>query len=170
MATQATDASATIEAAERERAALEEYRAQLQQAHVEMRPSNSPVGGSGNRPQATGLRGELEQLRDVAGQLTHDYGRLREASRDAREDSTMATSAVKEIESKLGRLTHLQELSRATEEKLIALNGLAEHVSQKTKVLEGQTHIVDRAVVQANHVNELVWSMDVQIGKLKEGL
>ena len=75
-----------------------------------------------------------------------------------------------EVENKLGRLTHLQELSRATEEKLIALNGLAERVSQKTKVLEGQKHIVDRAVIQANHMNELAWNMDVQIGKLNEGL
>ncbi len=64
----------------------------------------------------------------------------------------------------------LQELSKATEEKLTSLNALAEHVTQKSKALEGQKHTIDRAVVEANRLNEMVWSMDVQIGKLNEGL
>ncbi len=64
----------------------------------------------------------------------------------------------------------LQELSKTTEEKLTSLNALAEHVTQKAKALEGQKHTIDRAVVEANRLNEMVWSMDVQIGKLNEGL
>ena len=64
----------------------------------------------------------------------------------------------------------LQELSKTTDEKLTSLNALAEHVTQKAKALEGQKHTIDRAVVEANRLNEMVWSMDVQIGKLNEGL
>ena len=63
----------------------------------------------------------------------------------------------------------LQELSKNTEERLASLNALAEHVSQKAKALEAQKHAVERAVVEANRLNEMVWSMDVQIAKLNEG-
>src|SRR6185295_2078007 len=44
------------------------------------------------------------------------------------------------------------------------------HVSRKAKALESQQQAVEHAVVQTNRVNEMVWSMDVQIGKLNEGL
>src|SRR5687768_1880668 len=64
----------------------------------------------------------------------------------------------------------LQELSKTTEEKLAGLNALAEHVSQKAKALEGQKHTVERAVLEANRLNEMVWNMDVQINKLNEAL
>ncbi len=77
--------------------------------------------------------------------------------------------SVKEIEKKLGPLVQLQELSKNTEERLASLNALAEHVSQKAKALEAQKHAVERAVVEANRLNEMVWSMDVQIAKLNEG-
>ena len=80
-----------------------------------------------------------------------------------------ATEKVKEIEKKLGPLVQLQELSKNTEERLASLNALAEHVSQKAKALEAQKHAVERAVVEANRLNEMVWAMDVQIAKLNEG-
>src|SRR5262249_21199014 len=61
-------------------------------------------------------------------------------------------------------------LSQSTEERLTALNALAERVMHKAKALESQQHAVEHAVVQANRVNEMVWAMDVQIGKLNEGM
>jgi chromosome segregation ATPase len=64
----------------------------------------------------------------------------------------------------------VQELSRSTEEKLSLLNALAEHVNQKTKALDGQRQTLDRAVIEANRLNEMVWSMDVQVEKLREGM
>ena len=101
--------------------------------------------------------------------LDEDYAKIRATSRDAKEDSAFAAAAVREVENKMGRLTQLQELSKSTEGKLAALNALAEHITQKMKVLGGQKHIVDRAVVEANRVDELVWNMGVQIDKLNEG-
>src|SRR5437899_7519367 len=77
---------------------------------------------------------------------------------------------IKEVEKKLGPLARLHELSKSTEERLTSLNALAEHVTLKAKALESQQHAVEHAVVQANRVNEMVWSMDVQLGKLNEGL
>ena len=77
---------------------------------------------------------------------------------------------MKEVEKKLGPLMQLQELSKTTEEKLTSLNALAEHVNQKAKALETQKHTIDRASVEANRLNEMIWNMDVQIGKLNEGM
>src|SRR5207249_541309 len=77
---------------------------------------------------------------------------------------------IKEVEKKLGPLAQLHELSQSTEERLTSLNALAEHVTLKAKALESQQHAVEHAVVQANRVNEMVWSMDVQLGKLNDGL
>src|SRR6185369_15635461 len=102
--------------------------------------------------------------------LTQDYARIRETSREAREDTTAAMATVKDVENKLGPLARLHELSQSTEERLTSLNSLAEHVSHKAKALESQQQSVEHAVVQANRVNEMVWAMDVQIGKLNEGM
>ena len=120
--------------------------------------------------QASTLKGELDQIRATASSLTQDYGKIRETSREAREDTTTAMATVKEIEKKLVPLAQLHELSRNTEERLAGLNALAEHVSRKAKALDSQQQAVEHAVVEANRVNEMVWSMDVQITKLNEGM
>src|ERR671924_540960 len=49
-----------------------------------------------------------------------------------------------------------------------ALHALAEHVSHKTKALEAQKHTVERAVVEATRLNEMVWNMDAQIARLAQ--
>jgi uncharacterized phage infection (PIP) family protein YhgE len=120
--------------------------------------------------QAGTLKGELDQIRSTATTLTQDFTKIRESSREAREDTTAAMGTVKEIEKKLGPLAQLHELSQSTEERLSALNALSEHVSHKAKALETQQQAVEHAVVQANRVNEMIWAMDVQMGKLNEGL
>jgi chromosome segregation ATPase len=76
---------------------------------------------------------------------------------------------VKDIETKLGHFAELNELSKTTEERIAALNVLAEHVAQKVKALEGQKHTVEHAIVESNRLNEMVWNMDVQVAKLQDG-
>ncbi len=161
LSSQALDTQASVDALKRERATLEEFRNQLRAAQGEIKQSVDS---------ATALRADLDQVRGTAGQLSQEYNKLRDTSREAREDSIAATEAVKDVEKRLGPLVQLQELSKSTEEKLTWLNSLAEHVAQKSKALESQKHTVERAVVEANRLNELVWSMDVQINKLNEGL
>ena len=56
----------------------------------------------------------------------------------------------------------------AAEERLTALNALAEHTGQKIKILENQKHTVERAVVESNRLNEMIWNMEVQIKKLDD--
>ncbi len=120
---------------------------------------------------ATALRGELDQVRGVAGAAGPG---LRQAARDLARGEGRFDRRDRQPSRKSRRssvpLMQLQELSKTTEEKLTSLNALAEHVSQKAKALEAQKHTIDRAVVEANRLNEMVWSMDVQVGKLNEGL
>ena len=161
LSSQALETQASIDSLKRERVALEELRTQLRQSQTEIKGT---IDGT------AALRGELDQVRGTAGQLAQDYAKLRETSREAREDSHAAAEMVKDVEKKLGPLMQLQELSKSTEEKLTALNALAEHVSTKAKALENQKHAVERAVVEANRLNEMVWNMDVQIARLNDGM
>jgi chromosome segregation ATPase len=160
LASQALENQATIETLRKERSSFEDLRALLKVSTNEVSKSVESV--------AT-LKGELDAVRSVGSQLTSEFTRLRETSREAKEDSASAMESVKEIEKKLGPLVQLQELSKNTEERLASLNALAEHVAQKAKALEAQKHAVERAVVEANRLNEMVWNMDVQIAKVNEG-
>jgi chromosome segregation ATPase len=160
LASQALENQATIETLRKERSSFEDLRALLKVSTAEVAKSVESVAA---------LKGELDAVRSTGAQLTSEFHRLRDTSREAKEDSASAMESVKEIEKKLGPLVQLQELSKNTEERLASLNALAEHVSQKAKALEAQKHAVERAVVEANRLNEMVWNMDVQIAKINEG-
>ena len=161
LSSQILQTQAGIDALKQEQATLEEFRTELRKTQGEIKSTID---------HAAVVKAELDQVSGTAGQLSQDYGRLRDASREAREDSVAATESVKELERKLGPLMQLQELSKTTEEKLAVLNALAEHVAQKSKALESQRSTVERAVVEANRLNEMVWNMDVQINRLNEGM
>jgi predicted nucleic acid-binding Zn-ribbon protein len=95
---------------------------------------------------------------------------MRDASSSSREDAAAAAESVSAVEQKLTPLLRIQELTTSTEEKLAHLNALAEHVMQKTKALESQKHTLDRAAVESNRLNEMVWTMDIEMSRLQEGL
>ena len=116
--------------------------------------------------QAMAVRGEVERIEGVAGQLAQDYAKLRDISRETREDSLAATEAVKEVGRQLERLAQLQELGETTDEKLRSLNALTEHVNQKVRALDAQKHVVDRAVGETNRLNEMVWNTEAHIDKV----
>ncbi len=160
LASQALENQATIETLRKERSSFEDLRQLLKVSTTEVARSVETVGT---------LKGELDAIRSTGSQLTGEFQRIRDTSREAKDASASAMENVKEIEKKLGPLVQLQELSKNTEERLASLNALAEHVAQKAKALEAQKHAVERAVVEANRLNEMVWSMDVQIAKLNEG-
>src|ERR1043166_7366458 len=158
---QALQTQATLDTLKKERTALEELRGKLRESEAEVKQAMTQAGT---------LKGDLDQIRQVSVTLTQDYGKIRETSREAREDTTAAMTAAKDIEKKLEPLTQLHELSQSTAERLASINALAEHVSRKAKALDSQQQAVEHAVVQANRVSEMVWSMDAQIAKLNEGM
>ena len=139
---------------------FEELRAQLRQATAEVARSAETI---------IMLKGELETLRRSEAQLNQELQGIREGARTARDDASAASAAVQGAEHKLQAFARLQELSEGTEQRLAALNALAEHVLHKTKALEAQKQTVERAVVEATRLNEMVWAMDAQIARLQQG-
>ena len=109
---------------------------------------------------------QLERIQDGADRLAQDNAQLRDTSREAREDSVAATEAVKEVGRQLQRLTQLQELDKATDEKIRSLNALIEHVDQKVLALDAQKQVIDRAVGETNRLNETARNMEARIGKV----
>jgi hypothetical protein len=63
----------------------------------------------------------------------------------------------------------LQDLGRHTDEQFKALNALADEVTVRGRTLNGQTEMIERAVVEAGRVAELVGAMETRIAKLKDG-
>ena len=160
LAAQAVNARAGLDALEKDQETLVELREQLQTAQTEVRNS---------RKDTDLVREELNQVRGQATQLAGEVGRLRDVSRASKEEASATAQIVQDVEKKLGPLAELQQISKNTEERMASLNALAEHVNQKIKSLENQKHTVERAVVESNRLNEMIWAMDVQINKLNDG-
>ncbi|HEX4912437.1 MAG TPA: hypothetical protein VFV51_00700, partial [Vicinamibacterales bacterium] len=127
LASQALENQATIETLRKERSSFEDLRALLKVSTSEVAKSVESVSA---------LKSELDAIRSTGVQLTSEFSRIRDTSREAKDASMTAMDNVKEIEKKLGPLVQLQELSKNTEERLASLNALAEHVAQKAKALE----------------------------------
>src|SRR5207248_4877150 len=87
LSSQALQTQASIDTLKKERGALEELRTQLRDAQNEVKQSLGQV--------AT-IKGEFDQIRSSATVLTQDYGRIRETSREAREDTTAAMDTIKD--------------------------------------------------------------------------
>ena len=90
----------------------------------------------------------------MAGQLGQDYAKLRETSRDAREDRRLRGSR-EGIENKLGPTGEAERAEQGDREKLAVLNAMAEHVSQKTRVLEAEAH---RRTAVTEAIMSTIWS------------
>lgn len=161
LSSQALETRASLDAIKEERGQIEELRGELRRTRDEI----TQVIAEGQT-----ARADLDEVRGTATQLSQDVGKLRETSRNAREDAVATSETVRDIEQRLGPLLQLQELARTTDERLVNLNALATHVMQKVKAVEGQKHAVDRAFTEAARLNEMVWSMDIQVKSLSEGL
>jgi chromosome segregation ATPase len=161
LSVQARGTHASLAVLKDEHAAFEALRGELRAAQTEIKQSVEHAGA---------LEKELEQLRGVAGGLAAEWVRLDDTSQRAREETAAAAAAIGEVEKKLGPLTKIQALGQNTEERLVSLNALAERVSLKAKAIESQQLTVEHALVQSNRVQEMVWSMEQQIGTLSEGM
>ena len=160
LASQAVHNVALLDAMKKEQGTLDELRERLRTAQNEVKSSAST---------ARSLKADFDRLRSLTGQLTQEHARLKESVRETHAQAATTTAAVRDVDKKLGPLNEMLELSKTTETRLATLNSLAAHVLQKVKVLENQKHTVEHAVVEANRLNEMVWNMDVQVVKLKDG-
>jgi len=164
LSAQATQNVALLDAMKKEQSTLDEYRKRLRVAQSEVEDSASKTAS---------LKADLDRLHGLTRKLTQYHARLKDSLRETREQAAATTEAVRDVDKKLGPLAEMLELSKSTEIRLGALNSLAEYVRQNVKVLENQNHTVEHAVehavLESNRLNELVWNMDVQVAKLKDG-
>jgi chromosome segregation ATPase len=117
LSSQTLETQASLDTLKKERASLEDLRAHLRQTQGDLKASIDKAGA---------LKTEREQVRGAATILGQDNGRIRETSREAREDSSATMEALKDVEKRLGPLAQLHELTKNTEERLASLNALAE--------------------------------------------
>ena len=159
LAARAIEARETLDALKEEHAGVERIRA-------EVREVTKDAGEIGKR---TGLlQSDVEQLRAASAALTAELTQMQQTSADTRTHAAASAEAVQDVQRRLGSLAQLEETGRLAEERLTALNALAEHTGQKIKTLENQKHIVERAVMESNRLNEMIWNMEVQTKKLED--
>jgi len=133
--------------------------------------------------QVSGIREECRKISEHHAALVKEADHLHATTAAVLQDATLAAQTSKaasgnveeavkqvdEMERKLETITQIDALAQDTTAQLQTLNALAEHVSIKVKALEGQHQTIERALVDSRRVNEMVWEMEVQIGKLNEG-
>lgn len=159
LAAKAVEARETLDA-------LKEEHAQVERIRTDVREVTKDASEAGRR---TGvLLSDIEQLRAASAALTSELAQMQQTSADTRTHAAASAEAVQEVQRRLGSLDQLEETGRLAEERLTALNALAEHTGQKIKTLENQKHTVERAVMESNRLNEMIWNMEVQIKKLED--
>ena len=119
--------------------------------------------------QHTALVNEANVLHAKTAAVLQEASAAAQTSRDACGHVDNATRQLDEIERKLEAAAQLDAVTKDTTTQLQTLNALAEHVSVKIKALEGQHQTIERALVDSRRVTDMVWEMEVQIGKLNEG-
>ncbi len=135
------------------------------------------------------LRGKLDELRGVFLTYAHDvtHGRdEQEALRHAQDDAVKRVAQLRDealrvkdnidetgikvakYEVALANLAKVQELAPRAEQDVNALNALADHVAHKTRILEKQREVMDRAAAQAARLDDIVWDLDSRLKKVQQ--
>lgn len=157
---QAAGAQAELDAMRRQNEELGQAHSQLHRSADEVRQALEGLSG---------LEGRLLELARAEEQLRLEVSDAHGVAREARTGAEAAAAAAQDLASRFDSLAKLQELSKDTEKRIGALHALAEHVSSKASALETQKHAIDHAAAETARLNEMVWAMEAQVGKLAEG-
>ena len=160
LAVEYRETRAAIDLLGAERQIVTDAHAELQQSHADLRSAID---------QAAGIKRELDQLQRQASALANDQAAISRTAEQVWDNTAVVARTVGDIEAKIASLGTLHALATTTEERLTSLNALAEHVTVKTKALDTQRITLDHAASEASRLNEMVWAMEAQIGKLEEG-
>jgi chromosome segregation ATPase len=109
-------------------------------------------------------RAEVRASEDV--ERAEELGQRSEALQEL---VSLAQRTIERLDAKLDDLSQCQVMSVDANADLQALNALAERVNAKIKALENQQQTIDRALLDSRRVSEMVWEMDAQIARLREG-
>ncbi|MBI4499999.1 MAG: hypothetical protein HY700_02440, partial [Gemmatimonadetes bacterium] len=135
------------------------------------------------------MRGKVDELRTQFLTYGHDVDHTREQQEALKRAQDEAMGRVMQVrdealrtkdqmdeagikiaryEVALANLAKVQELAPRAEQDVQALNALADHVAHKTRILEKQREVVDRAAAQAARLDDVVWDLDARLKKLQQ--
>jgi chromosome segregation ATPase len=115
------------------------------------------------------IAANLEQVRNISDSAMKRIERAADEARQADEHAGAAEARVAALERKLDEISQCQVMAFDAAGELQNLNALAEHVNLKMKALENQQQTIDRALLDSRRTTEMVWEMDAQIARLREG-
>ena len=159
LSARAAEAFASLDALKEEQAAVEQIRAGVRDA--------AEAAGEVARQTST-LQSNLASIQAASSGMSSELAQLNELSRETRLQTSSASDAVKDVERRLDGLVQVQQQSAQTEERIIALQGLAAEVSAQIRSLDSQKASVERAVAESNRVNEMIRNMEIQVNGLRE--
>jgi hypothetical protein len=144
-------------AATSESVALADLRGQLRETEIAVKQSVDEVGA---------FKAELDRLREVAVRLAGQYSQIKEATDAAEKRSATALEIVNAIETRLGPLAVLRDLSTSTDAHLAAHNALGDQVARKAETSEGQKDNIDYGLIRMQKAPRLIRHHGAVIGGL----
>jgi chromosome segregation ATPase len=158
LASQAMQSRATLDTLASEQTRLDTLAGDVKRALEEMAQARLLVSTTVS---------EIQSVRSSSAEARAAQAELREMATATRRDADAAMALVRDVDLKLQGFTKLQDMARQVEERTAALNSLAEHVTQKAKVLELQKTAVEQAVLDSHRVTEMVRAMEAQVVTLE---
>jgi predicted nuclease with TOPRIM domain len=131
----------------------------LEELHALVRPIKIAIGEATSETDA--LQSDLRQLREASARLAEEYHRIGTGCRETEERSTMVAGAINDLERRLGPLEVLRELTNNANEKVAALNQLAEELMRHADASGAQNDRID-------HVSKRVAALETRIVTLIE--
>ena len=115
---------------------------------------------------ANAIRLDLSHLRDVGARLAEEYARLADACRQTEVRGEMSASALDTIETRLGPLQLVRDLS--TDDRLASLSQLAEEVTAHAADFQAQKESIDHGLAEAARVTGLLTELEARVAKLTD--
>jgi chromosome segregation ATPase len=115
------------------------------------------------------IAAQLAELQATTTTLMRAATAAEEVSKRVDEQTSGASERLSSLQRRLDEALQLERVTSDTATQLQTLNALAEHAATKVKALESQQQTIERALVDSRRVGEMVWEMNVQIDKLREG-
>ena len=113
-------------------------------------------------------RDQHENLKRASEEAMARTGQARDVGQRVTAALDEAATRVAKMEVQLAELSKLQQLAPRAEQDVQALNALADHVAAKTRILEKQREVVERAAAMAARVDDQVWDLDSRVKKLDQ--
>lgn len=114
------------------------------------------------------VRDDQVNLKRIQDEVRAQLEEMRNATTSFKDEVRESAETVARLEVGMGELRKVQEISGTLDRDLRSLKVLSDQVLQKTRAVEQQHEIVERAERQAAKLDELVWELDKRIKHVSE--